>query len=63
MIAGLLAQGTGAEAAAYVGVFLHGLAGDIAAKEVGERSLLAHDILDCIPRALALVEKGGGAAI
>lgn len=44
VIAGLLAQGVGMEKAARVGVYLHALAADRAAKE-GERGLLATDLL------------------
>jgi ADP-dependent NAD(P)H-hydrate dehydratase / NAD(P)H-hydrate epimerase len=32
-------------------VYLHGLAGDIAARELGEASVIAGDILDSLPRA------------
>jgi NAD(P)H-hydrate epimerase len=53
LIAGLLAQyparpETDVVAAA---VYLHGLAGDIAARELGEISLIAGDLLDTLPRA------------
>jgi NAD(P)H-hydrate epimerase len=58
IIAALLGQGMKPDEAAFSGVFLHGLAGDIAARRVGEKSLLAHDILDFIPDALAEVEDG-----
>lgn len=44
VIAGLLAQGVGMEKAARVGVYVHALAADRAAKE-GERGLLATDLL------------------
>jgi len=33
------------------GVYLHGLAGDLAAREVGEASLIASDLVQAIPRA------------
>lgn len=57
LIAGLWAQGTAVEKAAFGGVFLHGLAGDLARDRLGERSLLALDILEELPRAFAGVEK------
>lgn len=38
--------------AAQLGVYLHGLAGDIAVKRIGETSLIATDILDAIPEAI-----------
>lgn len=53
ILTGLLAQGLDTEAAVKLGVYLHGLAGDMAAAEVGEVPLLARDILARLPRALA----------
>jgi NAD(P)H-hydrate epimerase len=52
MIAGLVAQGLPAEAAAWAGVYLHGCAGDAAADELGEYSLNALDIVSAIPRVI-----------
>ncbi|HPG40526.1 MAG TPA: NAD(P)H-hydrate dehydratase [bacterium] len=52
MIAALLAQGVPAEKAAIAGVYLHGLAGDIAKKNYGEMGLVAGDIVNAIPKAL-----------
>jgi NAD(P)H-hydrate repair Nnr-like enzyme with NAD(P)H-hydrate dehydratase domain len=34
-----------------LGVYLHGLAGDLAAAEVGEAPLMASDLIRAIPRA------------
>lgn len=51
ILAGLLAQGMEALDAARLGVYLHGLAGDIAAELMGEHSLIASDILDALPEA------------
>ena len=56
IIAGLWAQGMSDVEAAYAGVYLHGLSGDLAAKEMGERSLVASDIIECLPSALQSVE-------
>jgi len=51
MITALLAQNYTSEQACVAGVFLHGLAGDIAAKETGEYSLLASDLINSIGKA------------
>ena len=45
VIAALLAQGLAPFAAAKAGVYLHGRAGDLAARNGGERGLLASDLL------------------
>lgn len=52
MIAALLAQGLNAYDAACLGVYLHGFAGDIAAKKRGEIGLIASDLADTIPLAI-----------
>ena len=51
LIAGLLAQGLSPENAAKLGVYLHGLAGDLARENKTEYCLLAGDILDDLPAA------------
>jgi hydroxyethylthiazole kinase-like uncharacterized protein yjeF len=56
MIGGLVAQGLPLLEAAKWGVFLHGLAGDLAAQEIGEIPLIASDIIDYLPDALAEVK-------
>lgn len=52
MAAGLLAQGKEAGTAAVAGVFLHGMAGDLAAKRKTEYSLMATDIIEEIENAV-----------
>ncbi|MEX2261768.1 MAG: NAD(P)H-hydrate dehydratase [Bryobacteraceae bacterium] len=53
LIAGLLAQfPEDAESAVLAGVYLHGLAGEFGASELGEKCLVATDILRYLPRAL-----------
>ena len=42
---------------AAVGVYLHGLCGDLAAAEKGKRSMLAGDIIEALPQALAIGEE------
>lgn len=57
MIAGLLAQGMDAEDAAVTGVYLHGVAGDMAASAYGERSMTASDIIEQFPKVFRVVER------
>ncbi len=52
MIGGLIAQGLDPVDASCVGVFLHGLSGDIVSLKKGELSLIASDLLEAIPDAL-----------
>jgi NAD(P)H-hydrate epimerase len=56
IITGLLAQGMSPENAAIAGVFIHGLAGDLAAKEKSEFSLVAGDIIEYLGKAFLLIE-------
>ncbi|MDE0399963.1 MAG: NAD(P)H-hydrate dehydratase [Candidatus Poribacteria bacterium] len=53
IIAGLMAQGHSSETAAVLGVYLHGLAGDIAAEMSGMHGLIASDVLKTVPRAIS----------
>ena len=48
LIAALAAQGMKLEAAAYMGVYLHGMAGEAAAEQKGSYSVLARDILNAV---------------
>lgn len=59
LLAGLVAQfGTDRlEEVLCLGVYLHGLAGDIAAAEKGEASLIASDITESFPKALRALEQ------
>ena len=52
MIASFVGQGMDAFNAAAAGVYLHGLAGDLAAKEKGSLSLIATDLLNKLPEVL-----------
>jgi NAD(P)H-hydrate epimerase len=55
LITGLLAQNYTPEKAAILGVYLHGLAGDLGKTKLGENSLIASDIIDNISEAFKLV--------
>jgi NAD(P)H-hydrate epimerase len=52
IIASLLGQGFAPFEAARLGVHLHGSAGDIAADAQGQASVIAGDIIDCLPDAI-----------
>jgi NAD(P)H-hydrate epimerase len=56
IITSLLAQGVNAKQAAIFGAYLHGMAGDIAASDVGQVSMTASDICDGIKKATKLLE-------
>jgi NAD(P)H-hydrate epimerase len=53
----LLAQGLSPENAALLGVFLHGLAGDIAAGESCYESIIASDIINCLGKAFNKIRE------
>lgn len=57
VIAGLAAQGSTPLEAALAGVFVHAVAGDLAAEQVGERSLTASDIITGLSPAFIGLEK------
>ena len=50
VIASLLAQGCNPYLAATLGVYVHGLAGDIASEILSQYSLMASDIIDALPQ-------------
>jgi NAD(P)H-hydrate epimerase len=51
ILTGLLAQSYTSVEAAILGVFLHGLAGDLAVREKGNQGLIASDLVDFVPFA------------
>jgi len=57
IVAGFLGQGLGAFEAAKFAVYLHGVAGDMAAEEKTQISLIASDIIDKIPSAIKKIKS------
>jgi len=57
IILALLAQGYTSAHAAIAGVFIHGLAGDIASETKGYESLIASDIIDNIGESYNWIRK------
>jgi hydroxyethylthiazole kinase-like uncharacterized protein yjeF len=51
LLTGLLAQGYSEHEACKLGVWIHGLAGDFAARKKNEFTLTAIDLIDCLPQA------------
>ena len=51
IITGLLARGYDQKTACTIGIYIHGLAGDIAARELGEESVIASDLIQYLPQA------------
>ena len=58
VITGFLAQGLTAWNAARAGVYIHGLAGDLATLTMGEPGLIASDVISAIPHALTQTISG-----
>jgi hydroxyethylthiazole kinase-like uncharacterized protein yjeF len=56
MIASLLMQEKDVLGATLAAVYLHGLSGDIAARKLGERGLIAGDLIKYLPKALKEME-------
>ncbi len=57
LIAGLLANGALPEDAAVLGAYVHGAAADLLAEEISERAILATDLIEALPLALAQIER------
>jgi ADP-dependent NAD(P)H-hydrate dehydratase len=60
MIGSLIGQGMKNFDAACAGVQMHGYAGEAAGRRYGMRSVLAREVIDAIPEAIALYEKREG---
>lgn len=59
VLGAFLARGLAPADALRAAVYLHGLAGDLAAERVGEESLLARDVIDALPAAFRRLADGG----
>lgn len=57
IITGLLAQGYDSQEACLLGVYLHGMAGDIAAETTQQEALLASDIIDAIGKGFKQIRE------
>ena len=53
----LTARGYKKADAARIGMYLHGLAGDLAIKDLGKESLIASDLIDYLPKAFLRIEE------
>lgn len=60
LIGGLLAQGCDALSAACAGVFVHGLASDLAAEDFGARGMAAEELAGYLPEAFMALELEDG---
>ncbi len=56
IITALLARGYQQREACIIGMYLHGLAGDIAARKLGMESLMASDIIQYLPQAFLKIK-------
>lgn len=57
IITGLLARGYQQREACLLGMYLHGLAGDLAAHDLGQESLIASDIIRYLPKAIMRISN------
>jgi NAD(P)H-hydrate epimerase len=57
-VAGLIAQGVEPFEAAACGVYIHGMAAEELRDELGDRGLLAGDLLPMLPRVIRIIREG-----
>jgi hydroxyethylthiazole kinase-like uncharacterized protein yjeF len=57
ILTAMLSQGYSSKEAALLGVYLHGLAGDLAANELGMESMTATDLVECIPHSFKKIHR------
>ena len=58
LIGGLMAQGMAGHDASALGVYLHGLAGDLAAEALTQRGMVTSDVIERLPAAWRFLERG-----
>jgi NAD(P)H-hydrate epimerase len=54
VVASFIAQGLDAFTASMLAAYIHGKAGELAAKELSDYGVMASDVIDCIPKAMNL---------
>jgi NAD(P)H-hydrate epimerase len=57
IVLALLAQGYSAEDSAIIAVYLHGLAGDMAAASLSQTAMTSADIISYLPKVWLNIEK------
>ena len=57
ILTGLLAQGYSQKNACLLGVYLHGMAGDVAAEKMSQEAMIAGDIIECIGDAYKKIKS------
>ncbi len=57
IITGFIAQGVPSHGAALLGAYIHGLAGDLAASDIGIRGIMASDLISRIPFAVECLRE------
>ena len=60
IIGSVAGQGYSPFEACCAGVYIHGLAGDAAAKKLGMEAMLPRDVVDCLPDAFSILRKKQG---
>ena len=56
ILAGLLSQGYSSKHACILGMYLHGLSGDLAAESISQEALIAGDIVDYLGKAFLVIQ-------
>ena len=57
VISGLISQGYSPDSSVWMGVFIHGHAGDLAAAKHSEQSMIASDIVDNLGAAILDIKR------